>query len=282
MRPELQKKIDAAIRLLKAYDNPDEPVEIAYSGGKDSDVILQLAKEAGINFRAIYRNTTIDPPGTIKHAQENGCEIRQPKEGKRFFQLVAKRGYPSRFVRFCCAELKEYKILNKCVLGVRKEESRARDERYNEPTRCLYYGRAKTSENHVDGIYPILYWTTEDVADFIADRKIKCAPIYYDEQGDFHPERRLGCMACPLAYKTKRIADFKAHPNLVKAWLNAGRNFLKSHPDGKISKNYHGDVYEYFTRCLFYNSDAEMRKHDGLFGKPDFKAFLEKTFNISL
>ena len=27
MRPELQKKIDQAISLLKAYDNPDEPVE---------------------------------------------------------------------------------------------------------------------------------------------------------------------------------------------------------------------------------------------------------------
>ena len=79
MRPELQKKIDQSIRLLKAYDNQDEPVEIAYSGGKDSDVILQLAKEAGINFRAIYKNTTIDPPGTIKHAQDMGAEIRQPK-----------------------------------------------------------------------------------------------------------------------------------------------------------------------------------------------------------
>ena len=48
MNEQLQNKIDKAIRLLKAYDNPDEPVEIAYSGGKDSDVILQLAKEAGI------------------------------------------------------------------------------------------------------------------------------------------------------------------------------------------------------------------------------------------
>ena len=72
MRPELQKKIDDAIRLLKVFDNPDDPVEIAYSGGKDSDVILQLAKEAGINFRAIYKNTTIDPPGTINHAKEMG------------------------------------------------------------------------------------------------------------------------------------------------------------------------------------------------------------------
>ena len=70
MTPELQKKIDFAIRLLKAYDDPQNPVEIAYSGGKDSDVILQLAKEAGINFRAIYKNTTIDPPGTIKHVKD--------------------------------------------------------------------------------------------------------------------------------------------------------------------------------------------------------------------
>lgn len=37
MRPELQKKIDQSIRLLKSYDNTDEPVEIAYSGGKDID-----------------------------------------------------------------------------------------------------------------------------------------------------------------------------------------------------------------------------------------------------
>lgn len=282
MRPELEKKVQQAIKLLKLFDNPDEPVEIAYSGGKDSDVILQLAKEAGINFRAIYRNTTIDPPGTIKHAQEMCCEIRQPQGGKRFFELVAKRGYPSRFVRFCCAELKEYKILDKCVLGVRKEESRQRDERYKEPTRCLYYGRAKTTENHVEGIYPILEWTTQDVADFIKDRGIKCAPIYYDEQGKFHPERRLGCMACPLAYKTKRIEEFKKYPGLVKAWLNAGRKFLESHPDGKIAQNYHGDVYEYFTRCLFYDSDAEMRKYDGMFGLPDYKAFLERQFNIKL
>lgn len=56
MRPELQKKIDAAIRLLQTMsDSYGDVLEIAYSGGKDSDVILQLAKEAGINFRAIYK-----------------------------------------------------------------------------------------------------------------------------------------------------------------------------------------------------------------------------------
>jgi phosphoadenosine phosphosulfate reductase len=60
IRPELQKKIDFAIMLIQQAEKTSneyfngEPVEISYSGGKDSDVILQLAKEAGINFIPIY------------------------------------------------------------------------------------------------------------------------------------------------------------------------------------------------------------------------------------
>lgn len=55
MTTELQRKIDGSIRLLQAIQkaHPDDTIEVAYSGGKDSDVILQLAKEAGINFRAM-------------------------------------------------------------------------------------------------------------------------------------------------------------------------------------------------------------------------------------
>lgn len=166
MRPELQKKIDQAIRLLKAYDNANNPVEIAYSGGKDSDVILQLAKEAGIHYRAIYKNTTIDPPGTIKHVQEMGVEILQPK--KTFFHLIEENGLPSRFSRFCCRYLKEYKVLDKCVMGVRREESRARTERYKEPTACRFYGSKK---EHVEAIYPILDWTLQDVTEYLLDAK---------------------------------------------------------------------------------------------------------------
>ena len=177
----LQKKIDRAIRLLQGVQNGyDGEIEIAYSGGKDSDVILQLAKEAGIKYRAIYKNTTIDPPGTLGHVRGMGVEILRAKTS--FFQLVAQKGFPSRFSRFCCEKLKEYKVLDKSVIGVRKAESRAREERYNEPTQCRYYG-AKTEKNHVELIYPILEWTDEDVRDFIIDRKLKLAPIYYNSGG---------------------------------------------------------------------------------------------------
>lgn len=81
---DLDKKIKQSIRLLQYLG--DTEVELSYSGGKDSDVILALAKMAGINFRAIYKNTTIDPPGTITHCKENGVEIVRPKQ--TFFELI--------------------------------------------------------------------------------------------------------------------------------------------------------------------------------------------------
>ena len=124
----LQKKIDQSIRLLHQVQqaHPDEVIEIAYSGGKDSDVILQLAKEAGIRYEAIYKNTTIDPPGTIRHAQEMGATIIRPK--RTFGELIQNKGLPSRFARFCCQELKEYKVRDVAVIGVRRSESKKRAE----------------------------------------------------------------------------------------------------------------------------------------------------------
>lgn len=46
MNEQLKKKVDQAIRLLQTSCK-DKEVELCYSGGKDSDVILELAKMAG-------------------------------------------------------------------------------------------------------------------------------------------------------------------------------------------------------------------------------------------
>lgn len=277
MNENLQKKINAAIRLLKLYDNPDEPMEIAYSGGKDSDVILELAKEANINFRAIYRNTTIDPPGTIKHVKAMGVEILQPK--KTFFQLIEENGLPNRFMRFCCRFLKEYKVLDKCVMGVRKAESRARDERYKEPSECKFYGSKK---DYVEVIYPILEWSDKDVSEFLQNRKIQCAPVYYDEQGNFHIERRLGCIACPLASKGKRIEQFKKYPGILRQYIIRLRKFRDTHSNAKAC-TYFANEYEQMYFDIYCKSKPEFEEaRGGIFGKPDFKGYLENKFDINL
>ena len=272
MRPELQKKIDNAIELLKFFDDPQNPVEIAYSGGKDSDVILQLAKEAGINFRAIYRNTTIDPPGTIKHVEQMGVEIYQPQQ--TFAQLVAKKGMPNRQRRFCCEVLKEYKILDKVVIGVRREESQKRAKLYKEPTVCRIYKKGEEAEQ----ILPILEWTTLDVMEYLQDRKIQCAPVYYDEQGRFHPERRLGCLGCPLASKNHRLAEFITYPGMVKLYIRAIKQFFATHQKSKTVVGNNGNPYAFFAKNTFYDG----RPITGELFETDWQGALEGYFGIKL
>lgn len=127
MNQELKQKVDRAIRLLQTTCK-NKTVELSYSGGKDSDVILTLAKMAGISYRAIYKNTTIDPPGTIAHALKAGAEVIRPME--TFLQLIEKKGLPSRYRRFCCEELKEYKIFDTSIQGIRAAESVKRAKLY--------------------------------------------------------------------------------------------------------------------------------------------------------
>lgn len=260
----------------KRYDGV---IEIAYSGGKDSDVILQLAKEAGIKYEAIYKNTTIDPPGTIAHAKAMGATIIRPQLS--FFQLVAKKGLPSRFRRFCCEKLKEYKVYDKAVIGVRKAESKARNDRYNEPTQCRWFG-AKTETNHVEQIMPILDWTDDDVLAFIQDRNIPLAPVYYDRGGQIDVARRLGCMCCPLKSHGKRLQEFKERQKMVRAYIRAAQKYLDTHKETKSGIMY-ANAYEWFARdVLFDNTQKWNEANNGLFGKPDWKKELERIFNIDL
>lgn len=236
MDEQLQKKVTTAIKLLRSFAGNDI-VEIFYSGGKDSDVILQLARESGINYRAIYKCTTIDPRGTIAHVKSNGVEVMRPEE--TFFKLIARKGYPSHRARFCCDTLKEYKVLNKAVQGVRRAESTARKKRYaaDDPIICRIYGK---KSNNVQVCLPILNWSDEDVTNFIADRGIKCHPLYYDENGNFDASRRLGCIGCPLASKAKRIEQFKQYPRYVKLWIKAGQKIFRLAPRkqkrGKVAR----------------------------------------------
>ena len=264
---ELDKKIKDSIRILK-MGAQDKTVELSYSGGKDSDVILTLAKMAEISIRPIYKCTTIDPPGTIKHVRDNGVEVVKPEE--IFFQLIEKHGFPTMRARFCCDKLKEYKIMDDAIQGIRRYESVKRTKNYKEPFICRIYG---SKNNHVNVILPILEWTDDDVRDFVEAYGIKCHPLYYDEEGKFCVERRLGCLACPLQ-GDRGLEDFKTYPKLRQ------HNPKKGKPG---SRQKFDDVYQLFCHNLFFNSYSAFNTlRGGLFGTVDCKAFLEDYFKIDL
>lgn len=276
--PPLQKKVNQSLKFLKSIPSDNEPIELCYSGGKDSDVILRLAKEAGVNYRCIYRNTTIDPPGTVKHCKDVGAEIRMPE--RSFFELIEEHGLPNRFRRFCCGYLKEYKILNRSIIGIRRCESSKRSERYKEPTICRFYGKKK-EENRVEHFYPILEWTDEDVEEFITKLGIKCAPVYY-QNGSFDVKQRLGCMGCPMTTEKRRIETFKKYPNMVKCYIRACKRYWNSHPESTVHQRY-DNVYEWFVRDVFFHTQKEWEEHkNNMFGKADYKSFLQEQFNIKL
>lgn len=276
MTEELQKKVRQSVSLIKSAVGKDV-VEVCYSGGKDSDVILELTKMAGVQYVAIYRNTTIDPPYTIKHVKEQGVRIVRPK--KSFLDLVQEKGMPTMRARFCCEVLKEYKIFDKAIQGIRVSESTKRAKMYNvdDPVVCRIYG---SKANQVSVILPILSWSDNDVAEFITERGIKCHPLYYDKSGKFHVERRLGCMGCPLK-SDRGVADFKKYPKLLKAIINRLHIYWKR-PNIKARDKY-GSVYGLVASDLFYDShDSWWNAEHDMFGKPDWKAKLENYFNIEL
>ena len=272
---ELQKKIDMAIRLIQSAGANGQIVEVSYSGGKDSDVILELTRMAGIKYRAIYKNTTIDPPGTIKHCREKGVEVVRKKS---FAQVIRERGLPTFKRRFCCEELKEYKILERSIQGIRRSESIRRSKLYKEPTMCRLYKRTK---EHVEVFFPILEWSDKDIADFVYRYNLKCHPLYYNENGDFDPKKRLGCLGCPLK-SDKGLNDFKKYPRIVKLWLRNGDIWFNSHKLEKTKVKYN-DIYEIFVCNVFFRSyEGFQSAINDMFGEVDCKRFLMEYFNIDL
>ena len=277
MTSELEKKVKQAIRLLQRIPK-DQEVELCYSGGKDSDVIFELAKMSGISFRPIYKCTTIDPKGTTAHCKSKGVEVVMPEI--TFLKLIEKKGFPTFRARFCCDVLKEYKICDVAIQGIRRCESSKRACLYKEPQICRFYGSKK---NHVSVFLPILDWTDKDVAEFIYERGIKCHPLYYDEQGRFRVERRLGCIGCPLKSDRGR-ADFLANPKLLKAYLKAGKKWWDNNPQTSSHKKFR-TIYDVFVHNIFFDSyeDFKLAKGiDGLFEDIDCKKFIEDYFRVEL
>ena len=69
---DLEKKAIERIKMASemSLHHYGKPLVCTYSGGKDSDVMLELFKRSGVPFEVINSHTTVDAPPTVYHIRE--------------------------------------------------------------------------------------------------------------------------------------------------------------------------------------------------------------------
>ena len=178
------------------------------------------------------------------------------------------------FRRFCCAELKEYKILNVCATGIRTEESTRRKKQNPTFEKCRIYNKREKVRLYS----PIWDWTLADVKKFVIDIQLTLAPLYY-KNGEIDFAKRLGCLGCPMK-SDRGKSDFLNNPRILRALFRAVHIFASTHTS-KLFDN----VYDMFYCNVFCKTYAEffLKKQKDLFNnKLDTKRYLEEYFKTIL
>ena len=140
---DAEATLQLAADMSKHYYN--EPLIVCYSGGKDSDVLLDIAVRClkPTEFEVLNAHTTVDAPDTVYHIREVfkrvselgiKTTIQHPTyngEPVSMWKLIPlKKIPPTRKVRYCCEVLKEASTPNRvAAMGVREDESSNRQGR---------------------------------------------------------------------------------------------------------------------------------------------------------
>lgn len=265
----------------------EKPLMITYSGGKDSDICVELAIRSGINFEVHNSHTTADAPETVRYIRQRfkewesegiKCEISKPMyKGKRtsMWDLIVKKGMPpARLMRYCCAVLKETAGKKRAIsTGVRRAESAKRSNRgiYETITPKISDRIILNNDNddrrqviercEMKGeivINPIIDWKDSDVWEYIRSEKLTVNPLY---QCGFN---RVGCIGCPMAGK-KRYTEFRIYPKYKQMYIHAFDRMLEARKaKGKYDPDWNSgyDVFQWWmeenpNQITFYDKEIQ-------------------------
>ena len=235
-------KVQIALERIKSFcpisngmifDGTDKPKPyyVAYSGGKDSDVLRILFELSGVPYNLVHNHTTVDAPETVRYIRSiPGVHISYPEIS--MWALIAKNTMPpTRFVRYCCQYLKERGGQGQFVVtGVRWAESNQRKTRNSLevlPKRkenkvvlsADNHENRKTFENCVTKgtriLNPIIDWSDDDVWEFLNHYNCRSNPLY--DCG----WKRIGCIGCPMAGSKQMLRDFEKYPKYKAAYIRA-------------------------------------------------------------
>lgn len=258
---------------------PGEKLYLAYSGGKDSDTIAELALRA-VGKDAVeihYHATGIDPPELVKHVkarfkawEPDGIECHFDKPAANMHDLIVAKGPPTRMKRFCCDALKEGKGAGRVVLtGVRWAESTRRAANHGVLTVMSKTKSLRATMNDDNDIQrriiehcttksritvnPIVDWTDADVWEFLRGNGISYCPLY--DEG-FH---RLGCIGCPMA-RERRHREFARWPHMQRYFMRAFADHIKAWPQYGDRFGWHTaeDVWHWWMEDGHVSGQMEM------------------------
>lgn len=246
----LQSKIDYSIALLRKCEqvaldyDPENGFYLAFSGGKDSQVLYHLAKMAGVKFKAHMNLTSIDPPEVIRFVKKKYPDVELIKPTMSIYDMALKTHLlPTRRVRWCCAKYKEMSGAGKVTLiGIRHAESVKRSKRNEVETGDRKFsGNFDQFSEHkekmvtcVGGkdkilVSPIINWTERDVWGFLNGNGIEHCSLY--DEG----YTRIGCILCPMSNYKQKLKDCQRFPHVRRKWIQTIQKLIDA---GYINRSF--------------------------------------------
>lgn len=253
---DLEKKSIERIKMASemSLHRYGKPLVCTYSGGKDSDVMLELFKRSGVKFEVVNNHTTVDAPPTVYHIREQfrrleecGIKATINKPKKTMWELIEKNKYPpTRIHRYCCVALKESRNKGRMVAtGVRWAESIKRSGRgilenvtKEKSKRIILMNdnddkRKMMERCEIKGevvLNPIIDWPDNVIWEYYWDECSLHNPLY--DMGYY----RIGCIGCPMAGKN-RWKEFTDFPTYKRAYMRSFDRMLEAiYAAGKVTK----------------------------------------------
>ncbi|HZD42458.1 MAG TPA: aminotransferase class V-fold PLP-dependent enzyme, partial [Methanomicrobiales archaeon] len=198
-----------AIREIRQHMHDRPCVNVSFSGGKDSTVVLTLARKAGVE-EAFFIDTGIEFPETIDYVKKQGVTIVE--KGGDFWTAVEKAGPPGKDHRWCCKLLKLHPL--KRHLATTGACVTIQGNRWYESwNRADLQVTSQNPNNPLQlNISPIRNWRALEVYLYLWWMGVELNPLY--DQGI----ERIGCMVCPAMLESEYEDLKRLHPEIAERW----------------------------------------------------------------